>query len=122
MKITRVYTDDSGESHFEDVDIEFVNVNFAPPAPPLDISMMGSAVQYGILKAQPDWVGDWHPTPKRQVFFYLSGEIEAEVSDGEIRKFGPGDVTLVEDTKGKGHRSKVIGGNDVILAFVQLED
>jgi hypothetical protein len=122
MQYVRLYSDKDGESHFEDVQIEFNTVDFAPPAPPLDIAMMGATTQYGILKAPPGWVGDWHPTPKKQAFFYLSGEIEAEVSDGEIRKFGPGDVTIVEDMTGKGHRSKVIGKNEAILAFVQLED
>ena len=40
---------------------------------------------------------------------YLSGEIEAEVSDGDVRRFGPGSITLVEDLSGKGHASRVVG-------------
>ena len=122
MKCLKIIADDTGESHFEDIEIEFSNISFAPPAPPLDVSMMGAAVQYGFLKASPGWVGDWHPTPKKQVFFYLAGEVEAEVSDGEKRKVKAGDVTIVEDTTGKGHRSKVVGDNEAILAFVQLEE
>jgi len=62
------------------------------------------------------------PAPRRQMLFYLAGEIEAETSDGEVRRFGAGSVTLVEDTAGKGHRSRVIGGGDVLLAAVQLPD
>ena len=122
MKYVKIVSDKDGETHFEDVDIEFSNISFAPPAPPLDIAMMGSSCQYGVLRATSGLNAGWHPTPKKQAFFYLAGEIEAEVSDGEIRKFGPGEMTIVEDTNGKGHRSKVIGENDVILAFVQLED
>jgi len=122
MKYTRLYADENGESHFEDVELEFVPVDFAPPAPAVNVSAFAAATRFGFLSAPPGGYGDWHPTPKRQVFFYLSGEMEAKVSDGEVRRFGIGSVTLVEDTKGKGHTSRVVGTKDVLLAVVQLED
>ncbi len=122
MKYTRLYADNDGESHFEDVEVEFALAEFAPPAPPLELSSFTDAKRYGFLGALPGWFGDWHPAPKKQVLFYLSGEIEAQVSDGEVRRFGPGSVTLVEDTTGKGHTSRVIGEEQVLLAVVQLED
>jgi oxalate decarboxylase/phosphoglucose isomerase-like protein (cupin superfamily) len=56
------------------------------------------------------------------VLFYLAGEVEAAVGDGEVRRFGPGSVTLVEDTTGTGHRSRNAGTGDVVLAVVQLPD
>ncbi len=122
MKYTRVYADSNGESHFEDVDVEFSSVDFAPPAPPLDLSAFAPATQYGFLRAPAGWLGDWHPAPRRQIIFYLAGKIEAEVSDGEVRRFGPGSVTLVEDTTGKGHKSRIVGTTDVLSAVVQLEN
>ena len=122
MKYTRVYADESGESHFEDMEVEFSSVDFAPPAPPLDLSAFTPATQYGFLRAPAGWLGDWHPAPRRQIIFYLAGEIEAEVSDGEVRRFRPGSVTLVEDTTGKGHKSRVVGTTDVLSAVVQLEN
>jgi hypothetical protein len=45
-----------------------------------------------------------------------------QTSNGEVRRFGPGDVVLLEDTTGKGHRSRVVGDRDVLGAVVQLED
>lgn len=122
MKYTRVYADADGESHFEDVELELTPTDFAPPAPPLNLSPLTPASRFGFVSASPGWYGDWHPTPCRQIFFYLSGETEGEVSDGEVRRFGPGSVTLLEDTTGKGHRSRVVGDADVLLAVVQLED
>ncbi len=122
MKYVRIYADENGESHFEDIEIEFLPVDFAPPAPPINISSFTPANRFGFANVPPGWSGDWHPTPKRQIFFYLSGTIEAEVSDGEIRQFGPGSVTLVEDTTGKGHRSRVVGDDEVFTAIVQLEN
>jgi quercetin dioxygenase-like cupin family protein len=68
------------------------------------------------------WFGDWHPTPRKQFFFGLSGEYEVKVSDGESRVFGPGSVVLVEDVAGKGHVTRAVGSEGVLTAIVQLED
>lgn len=122
MKYTRVYADAEGESHLEEVEIELKPTDFAPPAPPLNLSPFISATRCGFLHAPPGWSGDWHPAPKRQMIFYLAGETEGATSDGEVRRFGPGDVVLLEDTTGKGHRSRVVGTDDVVGAVVQLED
>lgn len=101
MEFTRLFTDENGETHFEDVEIELLPVDFAPPAPPLNLSAFKEAKRFGFVNAPIGWSGDWHPTPKRQVFVYISGQIEAKVSDGEVRVFGPGSITLLEDTTGK---------------------
>ena len=62
--------------------------------------------------------------------YYVAGEfvgvdaagktVRLEASDGEVRRCGVGSVTLVEDTKGKGHRSRVVGSNTVLGVVVQL--
>ena len=52
---------------------------------------------------------------------WLSGETDFEVSDGEVRRFKPGSLLLLEDTAGKGHVSRVVG-EDVTVAVVQLAD
>ncbi len=122
MQYTRVYSDAAGDSHFEDVDVPMTAVSFAPPAPPMDLSAFSSAARVGFLRASPDWIGDWHPAPKRQWMIYLAGRVEAEVTGGERREFGPGSVTLVEDTTGTGHRSRVVGPDDVVLAVVQIDE
>ena len=122
MKYTRVYSDENGESHFEEIKIEFQSVDFAPPAPPLEISNFGSVENCSVIKASKDWYGDWHPAPYRQLHFYLSGEIEVETSDGKKRRIGPGSIVLVEDTTGKGHRSRVVGSKEVVIASVKLPE
>lgn len=120
MRYTRLYSDAKGESHFEDMELETKEASFAPPAPPLKVSEAIPSSTFSILCADPGWFGDWHPVPKRQFMLYLQGEVEAEASDGEVRRFGPGSMTLVEDTTGKGHRSRVVGDKEAILAVVQL--
>ena len=120
MFYVRIYVDADGESHFEDVEVELRPMQFAPPAPPLDLSTFWPAAQYGFVHAASDWTGDWHPTPHRQLRLVIAGESEDEVSDGTVRRFGPGSVTLMEDTTGKGHHSRPIG--ELYVCMVQLPD
>jgi mannose-6-phosphate isomerase-like protein (cupin superfamily) len=116
----RLFGDPSGETHFEDVKIALEAVEFAPPAPQVDPSAFRPAARYAFCSFPAGWFGDWHPTPRRQVFFLLSGEMEVEVSEGEVRHLEPGCIVLVEDTGGKGHLSRVVGAEDVLSAVLQL--
>ena len=115
---TRLYSDDQGESHFEDVEINLTRTEYAPPAPPLGLSAFTTASQFGFMRAPAGWSSDWHPASGRNAFVVLSGEWEVRASDGETRRFGVGAVLLVEDTTGKGHTSRVV--SDSLAAMVQL--
>jgi hypothetical protein len=120
MKYTRIYRDAAGESHFEDVAVELTPVDFAPPAPPLNLAAPMEAERVVLCHAPRAWVGDWHPAPQRQFYVQLSGHLEVEVSDGEVRRFSSGSLVLLEDTSGKGHLTKVAGDAAVEAVFVQL--
>jgi len=122
MEYTRVYCDAEGGSHFEDVEIELTEIDFAPPAPPLNLSSPIPTAQCVFGTAPASWYGDWHPTPRRQFYIQISGEIEAEVSDGEVRRFGSGSIVLLEDVTGRGHVTSVIGDTDSVAAFLQLPE
>jgi hypothetical protein len=115
-----VYFDPEGESHSQDVELDLVETNYAPPAPPIWVSASFQASGYQFLRFLPGWYGDWHPVPRRQMFIFLKGESEGETSDGARLRFGPGDILLAEDTQGKGHRSWVVGDEDVLAAVVVL--
>ena len=121
MQYTRLYSDDHGESHFEDIESDLKLVNYTQPAPPLYLSSFTPATQFGFMNAPAGWASEWHPTPARNIFFVLTGEWEVVASDGESRRFGPGSVLLVEDTNGKGHSSRVVSEFDSLAAMVQLE-
>lgn len=121
MKYTKIYSDEKGESHFKDIEIELKSIEYAPPAPPFMVSQFTPAHQYAFTIFESGWYGDWHPSPMKQIFFILSGSIKVTVSDGEKRVFGPGGIALVEDTTGKGHVSEVIGSEDVKTVVIQLE-
>lgn len=122
MRYTRIYADTKGESHFQDVRVELEPVVFAPPAPPVNISSFAPATRYAFCVFSSGWFGDWHPAPRRQIFFVLSGEVEVQVGDGEVRRFGAGSIVLAEDTSGKGHVSRAVGSTDFVTAVLQLPD
>ena len=105
MKYTKIFADEKGESHFIDVEIELDLVDFAPPAPPLMLSQFSPATRYAFSVFPSGWFGDWHPAPRRQIFFFLSGEMIVQVGDRKVRRFGPWSIVLVEDTYVKGHIS-----------------
>ena len=121
VRYVRLYADADGESHFSDEEMELRPVNFAPPAPPLDLSAFTPTKQMALIAAPAGWFGDWHPAPHRQFFFHMAGEVEVQASDGEVRRLGPGSIFLVEDTAGKGHTSRIVGG-DATAAVVQVAE
>jgi hypothetical protein len=120
VKYAILYTDLDGESHFKDGELEFEPVNFAPPAPPVELTSYIQASRLVFFRLPSGWFGDWHPAPRRQFFCCLSGEFEFTTTDGETRVFGPGEVFLLEDTWGKGHKSRIISTEDFVAAIVQL--
>ena len=65
---------------------------------------------------------DFHPPPQRFMVAMLSGEFETTVSDGEVRRFGPGDVALLDDLASKGHKSVAVGRSDCEIMFVGLAE
>jgi hypothetical protein len=80
------------------------------------------ASTYGFERVSPGWVGDWHPAPQRVLAIYLSGELEIEASDGEVRPLFRGTILLAEDTTGKGHRNRVTSTAELEMVFITLPD
>ncbi len=111
----RVFADAQGGSHFDTVTIEQRLAAGAPPAPPFYVSADAPASRYRFYSFEPGWFGDLHPAPARQFLALLSGEAEVETTDGEVRRLVPGDLVLLDDTTGKGHRTRNIG--DGYLTF-----
>jgi len=120
MNYTRIYCNADGESHFGDVSVNIAPVDFAPPALPLNMATPLEAERMILCVIPAAWIGDWHPTPRRQFYIQLSGELEVTVSDGEVRRFSAGSLVLLEDTTGKGHLTRVVGSTKVEAVFVQL--
>ena len=120
LEFLRIYADRDACSHFETEIISLELHDYAPPAPPLYLSSKELSVANMFLELPVGWDGDWHPTPVRQWLVLISGTCEFEVEDGEKRLQNAGDVVLLEDTAGKGHKTRVIGDEPVRMAAIQL--
>ena len=116
----RLFTDDRGESHFQDVVTDLGRLNFAHGIPPLFGSYGFAASESSFFGAPSGWESDWHPSSGRHLFAVLTGIWEVTASDGETRTFSKGDVLLVEDTTGKGHTSKVTSAEDSLALLIVL--
>lgn len=122
MNVARIRADDAGVSHFDDLEVELETADFAPPAPPFDLSAPFPADRAMLFEFPAGWFGDWHPSPRRQLYINLGGRLEVEVADGEVRRLGPGDIVLLEDLTGTGHTTRAVGDAPSSGVFVQLTD
>ena len=100
----RIWADDDGESHFEDVYLDATEQSSPGATSRVALSdrIPVADLEFRRVLEEASYVVP-HNAPERLFIVSLTGRIEVEVSDGEVRRFGPGAVTLVEDTRGKGH-------------------
>ena len=116
MKITRLYTGEDGESHFEDIEIALEDAG--------DIGALSELEEAtGIIfrETGSDYDYDWHNAPQRQYIIMLEGVVDVEIGDGSVRRFGTGDVLLAEDTTGRGHISRAVDNQPRQSVFVTLD-
>ena len=116
MKITRLYCDSDGETHFEQRRIVLTDRGSIGM---LSEQERATGVVFRTTPADYDY--DWHCAPARQYVVMLEGSVELEVSDGEKRVLGQGEILLVEDTWGKGHRSRCPDGQVRRSLFITLD-
>ena len=105
MKVTRLYSDSDGESRFEDLDLSLEDRG--------DIGRLSERYQAEAVifrETGGDYDYDFHNAPERQFIITLDGMIEIETSLGDVRRFAAGDILFVEDTQGKGHRTRSVDG------------
>jgi len=120
LSFARLVADADGGSHFETIAVPVKLRDFAPPARPFGVSALAEASQCGFLHLPGGWEGEPHPSPLRMWIFVLDGEMEFEAGNGDQRRIAAGSALLLEDTVGRGHASRVLGGRPVTLAVVRL--
>jgi quercetin dioxygenase-like cupin family protein len=120
MKIIRFVETSEGGSCFEEIDIPF-------PQPYVDefgntYHLTRPFSSSAVIADLPQGLNqDWHVAPSRQIVIVLTGRLEVEVTDGEVRRWGPGDMFMADDSAGKGHRTRIIEG-PAKLFFLRLAD
>jgi hypothetical protein len=115
FQITRVYSDINGDTHFEDIEIPLTQ---AGNVGQLSDVLPATGIIFREVEPSYDW--NFHPAPQKQYIVLLDGEIEIETSLGEKRIFTAGEVLLVEDTTGKGHKTRNLRPEKRKSIFVTL--
>lgn len=115
FSLIRIYSDDAGESHFEDVMIPLTDkgeIGFLSELQPV------KNIIFREVLASYDY--DFHNAPQKQYIILLDGGVEIETSMGEKRSFKTGEILLVEDTTGKGHKTKNIENKPRKSIFITI--
>jgi quercetin dioxygenase-like cupin family protein len=116
----RIWAGEDGESHLEEVELAFEESEFLPSAPSMLLTPEEKASGYFIARAPAGLELDWHTAPVRELAVYVTGQGEIEASDETIRLLEPGTILLVEDTTGKGHKTRVTGTEEMLAVIVTL--
>jgi quercetin dioxygenase-like cupin family protein len=116
MLIHNIYADAAGETHWRDIEVQWVEENAAGK---LSARLPASGIIFRQTAGSYDL--SWHPAPRRQYIINLDAGVKITASDGEAREIGAGEVILVEDTSGKGHLSQAIGKRMRHSVFIPLE-
>ena len=116
MRIHNLYADKDGQSHFRDIEVEWVENT---PGGKLSKRLPATGIIF--RQVPPSYDLDWHPAPRRQYIINLDAGVQITASDGEARVIGAGEVILVEDTHGKGHLSKAVEAKLRHCIFVPID-
>ncbi|MCG2419181.1 hypothetical protein K8089_09115 [Aequorivita sp. F47161] len=115
INITRLYSDKNGESQFEDIEMPLNDdgeIGFLSDKIPVKNIIFRTV--------KPDYNYDFHNAPQKQYIVLLDGEIEIETSLGKKRTFKGGNVLLLEDTEGKGHKTRNLQNIERRSIFITL--
>ncbi|KMW56772.1 hypothetical protein AIOL_001728 [Candidatus Rhodobacter oscarellae] len=121
MRYHHLFDGEDGETRWSDVAVALQERSFAPPAKAIETSQTRAATGMLFLRLRAGWDEPIHPTPVAQTLICLRGCVRVTASDGSTREIGPGDVWLMEDKAGAGHRTHVISDQDFECVIVQHE-
>ena len=88
MRIHNIYVDDAGETHWRDIEVEWVQERNGSK-----LSERLPATGIIFRETGGDYDLSWHPAPRRQYIINLDGGVKITASDGEAREIGAGEVT-----------------------------
>ena len=117
IRYSVLFADQQGVTHFRD---EYLVWQESAGISRFFVTPYLSAEKIGFFRAPPGLSVDWHPAPGKRFVMVLSGIVQVEAGDGERRTFAPGSVVLVTDTQGPGHRTIVLGEQDVLAVWVPI--
>lgn len=120
MHVTRFYTTADGGSAFDEFDLPLESSRTDAWGNELRFSEPFASPAVRVFQAPVGTFQDWHNAPTRQLCLVLQGVWEIGTTDGEKRRWGPGEVFMPDTVEGRGHTSEVIGEAAVMIVFVPV--
>jgi mannose-6-phosphate isomerase-like protein (cupin superfamily) len=108
-----LYTGTDGQAYVKNIEVA------ARPSGVVDL-LPNSGIE--IHRTQPGFSIGWHVERRRQYVITLSGRGEIDIAEGKKIILTPGTILLVENTTGKGHKTRVLGNQPWVALWVTLKD
>jgi len=120
VELARLFAGPDGVSRFEAVQWTLDTRAFAPPSAPLHITGVHAACDYALLELPSGWDGDVsHASPAPYLVVCLAGSFEITAGSGETRSFTAGDMLLLDDVVGSGHKTIVLSEEPVRTIMIR---
>ena len=111
MDYLRIWADESGETHLDEVTPDRIVTPAEHGVSELWSSLATSVDRIQFLDVQAvDQVPAEHRAPRRQFVVFVDGWASITTSDGDSRVLPAGSVVLAEDVVGKGHITELEPG------------
>jgi hypothetical protein len=131
LSVTHLWADASGVSHFRDEKLSFEaatpenptagTTSRTNPDPEALVSLpLRGATGATFLYLKRAAIEDWHRAPRRMYLIPVQGMSEVTAGDGEVRRFGLGQIVLMDDLTGKGHVTRAVGNVDHIALTIPV--
>jgi hypothetical protein len=131
LSFTHLWADANGVSHFRDEKLSFEaatpenptagTTSRTNPDPEALVALpLHGATGATFLYLKRAAVEDWHRAPRRMYLIAVQGMSEVPAGDGEVRRFGPGSIVLMDDLTGKGHITRAVGDVDHIALTIPV--
>ena len=120
LTYTHLYSDANGVSHFKAEQLDFKPLPAANPSQSLTMHVLTGAQGATLLRLRQGAVEDWHIAPRTQFLIAVQGESEVTAGDGKTMRLKPGDIMLMDDTKGNGHTTAAVGPQDHVALVVPV--
>ncbi|HET6952277.1 MAG TPA: hypothetical protein VFI47_17995 [Acidimicrobiales bacterium] len=118
MACFHLHGDDAGETHITLLDLP-VHDSEAGTVRGLH-GIPATTVGFGeFIGRKPD-IGT-HNAPRRQFLIVLQGELEIVTTLQQVQRLRPGDVLLADDVGTKGHISRDVGGDPLMMMAIGLD-
>lgn len=110
-----VVAGEDGKTRFEEEELELQPIEGVAGDATFEAVGLGAS-DVALVRFEPGFEAPFHLTPAPTWMFVMKGRMALGVSDDVWVELGPGDVVRMTDAHGEGHRSRVLGDDEVLMA------